>query len=296
MIKSYYNYYQKVNENSVYIFNTRVGSVSLLEDISPEIVSWLLDEERNEEISLPEEIKEYLCEQKFLVESWKKEYEEIRELYSAYVNDDSILSLTLLPTESCNFACPYCFLYEKSNVIMEKSDYDRVEKMIDDFLDKSLCKKKRIDINWFGGEPTLKTQEIIRFMNSIKEKCIKKDAILFSSITTNGYLLTLSSFKQLVNCGVSDFQVTVDGMKETHDKTRYLRNGEGSFETIIKNLEDINRCDVKNYRLGIRCNFTKSSLESMKCFCNTSKKNFRKIKIFLCILDQFTAMKQKVMR
>ena len=97
---------------------------------------------------------------------------------------------------------------------------------------------------------------------------------LFSSITTNGYLLNSDNFQLLLKSGITSYQVTVDGMKESHDKTRYLKNKEGTFDQIFKNLKDIAELDVSTkYSFSIRGNFNKKSINSMYEFIELYKEN-----------------------
>ena len=50
-----------------------------------------------------------------------------------------------------------------------------------------------------------------------------------SSMTTNGYNLTLENFRKLYNLNVYAYQITIDGIRSTHDDLRILKNGEGTF-------------------------------------------------------------------
>lgn len=80
-----------------------------------------------------------------------------------------------------------------------------------------------------------------------------------SSMTTNGYNLTLENFRKLYNLNVYAYQITIDGIRSTHDDLRILKNGEGTFDRIVSNLIDI-KTNIKSGvpRFTIRTNFTKS--------------------------------------
>ena len=43
--------------------------------------------------------------------------------------------------------------------------------------------------------------------------------------TTNGYLLTPNIIDQIFSVGLTNFQITVDGDEESHNKLRVLKNG-----------------------------------------------------------------------
>jgi len=55
-------------------------------------------------------------------------------------------------------------------------------------------------------------------------------------MTTNGYLLTSDVFNQLCNYRILQYQISLDGIPENHDKTRVLANGGKTFDTIWNNL------------------------------------------------------------
>ena len=88
-------------------------------------------------------------------------------------------------TECCNFNCDYCI--EKSQQAKNRySDFD-INKSIE-LLEKTLDRHKdrKIFVSFFGGEPTLKKDKIMEFLQIIKNKDYFKD--LRFEITTNAYI------------------------------------------------------------------------------------------------------------
>lgn len=142
------------------------------------------------------------------------------------------LILTILPTEACNFRCKYCY---------ENHDDIRISEAVLDEIIKYICDRvdelKNITINWFGGEPTLMPELIIKYTGLIK-KIAEKNGITFkASMTTNGYLLTPEMFKQFYDVGIDNYQITLDGFE--HDKKRVLANGAPTLTKILGNLRAI---------------------------------------------------------
>ena len=87
---------------------------------------------------------------------------------------------------------------------------------------------------------------------------LNKFKSIVGEITTNGYLLNEKNFETLINCGVTRFQVTLDGLKEEHDKFRHLKNGAGTFDVLVKNLKAIKNTD-NDFDFLIRNNYNKNS-------------------------------------
>lgn len=87
-------------------------------------------------------------------------------------------------------------------------------------------------------------------------------------MTTNASLLDINSFSELYSLKVLNYQITIDGCKETHDIQRPMANGKSSFDIIINNLRDIrDNAKGKFFKIGIRTNFTSmvdSNFEKMR--------------------------------
>lgn len=159
-------------------------------------------------------------------------------------------AVTIVPSLYCNLACPYC--YERDYGVDSQIDIinEKNMKKIIDFL-----KKKEINsIALYGGEPLLKRNKkilepLLKYISS------KKGSV---NVTTNGTeILEYSDFMHQ-GC-ISTLQITMDGMKEEHDKYRVSKKGHGSFDTIIKNIDAIIN---KNVNIRIRMNINKENTES----------------------------------
>jgi uncharacterized protein len=59
------------------------------------------------------------------------------------------------------------------------------------------------------------------------------------SLVTNGVLLTPQTVKRLQPLGLRSAKVTLDGPKEVHDAFRPFKGGAGSFDTILRNVDDV---------------------------------------------------------
>lgn len=199
---------------------------------------------------------------KFIVEDSFDEYNQIINFHKKYIERDDILSLTIIPTEYCNFNCPYCFIYEKRSYRMKREMYNSILK----FIDNNSKEKMRVKICFFGGEPTLEKDNIINFMKELHNLSkLKHYESIEASMVTNGYLLDKKSFIEYVNSGISDIQITLDGYNEIHNKTRHLKNGKATFDKIWENLINIKEIDKNiKFKIVIRNNFLKNNLDNSK--------------------------------
>lgn len=115
-------------------------------------------------------------------------------------------------------------------------------KVLDDFV--ATCRKLNAEpiINFSGGDPLLRKDFF-----QILEEC-KKRRIAFS-ILGNPYLVTNSVAKKLKLLGIKGYQISIDGLEETHD---FFRK-KGSFKDSLRAFRIL-----KNNRIRTVCMFTLS--------------------------------------
>lgn len=268
---SYYNFKTFSEDGTFLIYNTRTGAFLGFNDnkTKEEALKILSLNTVNSNSS----VIEALYKHGFLINDGFNEIEQIKQRYIKFVNNSKELHLTLLPSENCNFRCPYCFIYDRRGISMKEKVYKSVLSLIN----KRIKDINHLMIEWFGGEPTLEKSNILKFMGEIKDVLKKYPEVKFSStMYTNGYLLTPESFFEYFNSGITFFQVTLDGNKKSHDKLRFLQNGQGTFDTIWKNICDIKKLADKNVKFNfrIRVNFIKGQDEDMRELVENYKEVF----------------------
>ncbi len=83
-------------------------------------------------------------------------------------------------------------------------------------------------------------KDIICFISDeLISYCEENNLFYSSSITSNGYLLDYETHINLLKRKAPVFQITVDGTKDIHNRNRHLKNGYGTWDVIIKNLETL---------------------------------------------------------
>lgn len=176
-------------------------------------------------------MEKFLYEQEMLCS--ELELKNINERFRKTMSSKMIL--TIMPTENCNFNCAYC--YEKhDNMVMGKNVIEGIKK----FLYSKSLEINKIDISWFGGEPTLKENIVVEISEYMKKLVEERNTIIYTgSMTTNGYLLDERRFKRFLSLGINSYQITLDGFN--HDKTRPLKDGSPTLEKILDNLRQISR-------------------------------------------------------
>ena len=139
-----------------------------------------------------------------------------------------------------------------------------VEQALIRYLRKNAAGKD-LFISWFGGEPLLCKQIVVRVNEEAKRIANYYHRNFNSSMTTNGYLLDLETFKELLKLNLRSYQITIDGNEEHHNCTRPCVGGKPSYRTIVQNLKKI-RDNVKsrNFKILIRVNLLAETLANLE--------------------------------
>lgn len=237
-----------IQKNNI-LYNTLTREKMILE--TEEMEKYLNN--KLDEISL--ECLEKMITHKMIIKKLINEENLVKDIYLKESYSDQ-LRIFIVCTENCNFSCSYCYQDKKATGI----DFNFTE-VFYKFLCKNINKFSSVDIEWFGGEPLLRKRDILSLSNKINDLCKKARKLYTASMTTNGYFLNSSTFEKLLSVGINNFQITIDGTKEEHDKMRFLKNGTGTFERITKNVQEIylnNMDNKKNFHISIRQNVTKN--------------------------------------
>ena len=191
------------------------------------------------------EIVDYLIRIKAIVDDDDFEISKIRYANMCRRFNNKYLNLTINPTLGCNFACPYCFEGEH---VKSPRMTDDVEDAIIQYIKQHEC-AKLLHVTWFGGEPFLEFARI----KTLTRKMQNLGLVYSASIITNGFLITANVAKELESLDIKSVQVTIDGVKNTHDKRRYLKGGKPTFDIIINNIKQLVLLSPKT-KVSIRVN------------------------------------------
>lgn len=242
----------------------------------------LIDEILQQNIkSVNPEILKILMEKGYIIDDDVDELKEIYKQCYELVNSN-ILYLTIMPTYTCNLACVYCFQHHIPGAII---DDIMVHKIIN-AVEKNIQKYSALYLEWFGGEPLLAREQVLYMNKKFKEICNKVKVPYAARITTNGYFLDLKTFEQLYKSNCFVYYISIDGEKQTHDKQRPCKNGQGSYDKIMENLKQIKqRVPFRNFRIEIRVNCSKSSYDNFNIFLSDFEKKFGNDRRFSLVIE-----------
>jgi len=163
--------------------------------------------------------------------------------------------LMLLLSYNCNLACPYCYQQQhrpgKSKAIMTP---EMVDLLLARRINEILPGVKKSGICFYGGEPFLPAHEpaIRRALEHAKKAGIGCDSV---SNTT-----TLHAMLDIFGEGpgkVNSLQVSLDGFRDEHDRSRVPASGAPTFDRIIANMKELL---ARGTALSIRLNLDRKKL------------------------------------
>jgi uncharacterized protein len=171
---------------------------------------------------------------------------EERRALEAYFRDvresTEMLRVTVLTTLQCNFSCGYCYQGDHGdwNMSAEKMSLETASR-VGDWIERRLDEvaPSRLSMMFFGGEPLLNVPVILYLAERLQGSSARRGIPMSFTITTNGLLLTRELVERLVPLGLGGVKVTLDGDRETHDRLRPLRGGQGTFDKIVRNVRAV---------------------------------------------------------
>ncbi len=139
-------------------------------------------------------------------------------------------------TDDCEMSCAHCYIPEarKKNLLRPALNFNESIKLVDDFCEFLKALNVGGRINFTGGNPLLynKFLDLGRY--------VKNKKILIGILGNPGPLLEDKNIEGLKEIGVFRYQISIDGMKKTHDEFR----GKGAFETAVKGIERLVQADI----------------------------------------------------
>ena len=161
-------------------------------------------------------------------------YEKLAYVYKN--NSKVIKALCLHVAHTCNLNCSYCFAsqgkYQGERALMSFE----VGKRALDFLVENSGSRRNLEVDFFGGEPSLNfdvVKRLVEYARSIEEEKGKNFRFTY---TTNGVILN-DEIQEFVNRECHNVVLSLDGRREVNDRFRVDYTGRGSYDTIVPNFK-----------------------------------------------------------
>lgn len=254
---SRYNLITKDNSSEYFLAaNILTGAIIRLNNCAKDEVARIFDSKYIQLEDLNPELYSLLLYNGFIIKDSINELDILKERHWIARNGNKALGIAVGITQQCNFACTYCY---QNHLPVDLSD--DMQRAIVAYVSRKLTGRDVLEIVWFGGEPLMRLDIIEKLSNKLITLCEDYGCEYTAVMTTNGYLLSADTARQLIHLGVQDIQITLDGPQEIHDLRRCLRNGKGSFNVIFNNI--ITNADLFD-RIIVRINIDKQNADSIE--------------------------------
>lgn len=159
----------------------------------------------------------------------------------SWMSNKKIKYITFNVTDDCNLACTYCYFTHKTN--KKIMSFEVAQKAIDAILDNpDFLEYDGVVWDFIGGEPTLELKLIDSICDYILTEMYKKDHKWLYCyrffIGSNGILYSTPEMQKLIEKHGMNLQVgiTIDGSKQKHDLSRIKKDGNGSYDDVVKQI------------------------------------------------------------
>ena len=143
------------------------------------------------------------------------------------------LQLTIATTVGCNLGCSYCL--ERDKAPRRLSREDEVE--IAAFARGQLRGRRAFEVVWFGGEPLLNLDSILRLSTQFIRMSSLRGVAYSAAVITNGVLLSEDKARALHQAHVRRARITLDGPRAVHNTMRPSKNGSSSYDAVLAGLK-----------------------------------------------------------
>ena len=147
-----------------------------------------------------------------------------------------IKALCLHIAHTCNLNCSYCFAsqgkYHGERALMS---YE-VGKRALDFLIENSGSRRKLEVDFFGGEPLMNFDVVKRLVEYARSIEKEKGKNFRFTLTTNGVLVD-DDVIDFADREMSNVVLSLDGRKEVHDRYRVDYAGNGSWDKIVPKFQ-----------------------------------------------------------
>ena len=281
----------KQGEN-YFVLDVNTGAVHIVDELVYDILD---DDKLKEKVDVINELKE-----KYNEDEISEAYDEIEELvkeevlyspdqyeeiaHSSMDDRDYIKAVCLNIIHGCNLRCKYCFAdegeYHGHKGVMS---VETAKKAID-YVIKRSGPRKNIEIDLFGGEPTLIMDTIKEIIQYARDNEAKWNKNIRFTMTTNATLLN-DEMMDFMDKEMGNIILSLDGRKEVNDKVRIKVDGSGSYDDILPNIKKMISKRTKGKTYYVRGTFTRDNVDFYEDVVSMLNEGFREISIEPVVLE-----------
>ena len=277
--------HQYKNNGYNIVLDVNSGAIHVVDDVTYDVIA-LWEYHTREEIV--EQLRSDYAEAD-ITEAMEEvaELEKDEALFTKDEYEDYIIDFKKRPTvvkalclhiaHDCNLACRYCFAEEGEYHGRRALMSYEVGKAALDFLIANSGSRRNLEVDFFGGEPTLNFQVVKDLVAYGREQEKLHDKNFRFTLTTNGVLLN-DEIMEFANKEMANVVLSIDGRKEVNDRMRPFRNGSGSYDLIVPKFRKF-ADSRKQTNYYVRGTFTHNNLDFSQDVLHLADLGFKQISV-----------------
>ncbi|SNS60753.1 anaerobic sulfatase maturase [Tropicimonas sediminicola] len=153
----------------------------------------------------------------------------------------------------CNIECQYCYYLEKLKLYPSEKKFRMSDEVLESYvrqvIETSLeAGTTEINFAWQGGEPTMLGVDYFRKIVKLQAKHAPAAAKITNALQTNGMLLD-DEWGAFLHDNAFLVGISIDGPKKVHDRYRIDRQGQPTFDKVMRGLEILQRHEIEHNAL-----------------------------------------------
>jgi len=195
--------------------------------------------------------------------------------YTGLKSGDTVKALCLHAAHDCNLRCKYCFAGEGSYHGARGLMSPEVGRAAIDFLLSASNKRRQLEVDFFGGEPTLNFTAVKDIVSYARERETDYGKQIRFTLTTNGVLLD-DPMMEYIGGHMKNVVLSADGRREVNDRMRTTISGGGSYDTVMPKFKKLaDSRGQENYY--IRATYTRNNLDFSEDVKHLADMGFKQI-------------------
>nr|MDD6335603.1 thioether cross-link-forming SCIFF peptide maturase [bacterium] len=224
-----------------------------------------------------EDVQEAIGEVRSLVEAGQLFTREDDAVLAAARTQPVIKAMCLHAAHDCDLRCGYCFA--------STGDFGTGRRLMPletgmaalDFLIKNSGNRKNLEVDFFGGEPTMNMDVVKKLVAYGRALELAHGKTIHFTITTNAYGIDQDTI-DFINREMENVVLSIDGRREVHDRLRPAAGGGGSYQKSVDNARRV-VAGREGKSWYIRGTFTKYNLDFAKDVASLRAEGFDQLSL-----------------
>jgi uncharacterized protein len=227
------------------VLDVNSGAVHVLDDLAAYYLQKLMEFKGNEELLWADLDSDYSQDQ---LQAIKADLEAVYHNEALFTDKDPlpydlladlhVKALCLNIAHACNMKCRYCFASQGDFGLKPSLMSLSIGQRSLDFLFEHSGPVQNLEVDFFGGEPLLNADIVRQLVLYGRKKAFESGKMINFTLTTNAILLNDDMIDFIIDHNLSVI-MSLDGRPETNDRHRIFNDGEGTYHSILPQMQKL---------------------------------------------------------